>query len=270
MAKYKKAKDFKEVLGVIRNNDWLNESIVIKGGVSISIFLGLDERETKDIDTYLIKNSSDNVLKTLDNLQEELEDRGVTSKRIELKNNKIPKILLNEMDIEITFKQLETKIDVIEHNGILIANPLDTLLDKVDRLSRLWKTQVKSNPYENIQNLLRGNYQRDIFDIYYLIKKYSLLPLDVLESKFLYFKGIEDKKDYRGKNYDYDNFYEMTSLFNDAINFIFNKKFKWEGYPFTFEKFLKSNGVFKTNYSDLNYQDLKDTVLDCFQKELPK
>lgn len=262
--KHKSIRDFKVVLDVIRNNDLLHERIIIKGGVSLSIFLGLDNRKTKDIDTYLVGKDLKYEYDILDTLQDELKNQSIKSKRIELKKGKLPKLLLGELGIEITFKTSDTEVETIEHDGLIIVNPLDTLLDKIDRLSRLWKTQIKINPYDNIQNLLRGNYQRDLLDIYYLVKWYGKLSFDELENRFNYFKKIEDQKNKRSRNYNYDDFTEMISLFNGAVSYILNKTFNWEGYPSTFEKYLKSDKVFKSNYEDMNYQDFKNTILNYF------
>ncbi len=166
-------KIIKNILDIIRGDETLRNSIIIKGGMSISLLLHLDNRETKDIDTCVDNDSMEQVIEKMKNKIEMFFGSEI---EIEVKeNNRTPSIHLKSKTslVDITFKEYYEKDGFQIADGLKVIKAENTVLDKIDRFSRLW-LQHKSNTYEGIGNLFNGNYQRDLYDIFSLVGQIDL------------------------------------------------------------------------------------------------
>lgn len=248
-----------DVLNIIKSDETLSKKLIIKGGISISIILNTENRETRDIDTYFIKDET-NIDTWINKIINVLSSQGDFDEIKYLdKHNKI-KISKMNSNIEISFINVSNsevpQSWINNDDGLLIIDIVKTIFDKVDRVARLWKNN-KPVWYDEMSNLIKRNKNRDYFDLYYLRNYLSESKITDFnnfynECKEFHYKNNPDTNCFLFKNLD-----EMMFWYDDFISFMNeDKKVRHDGLPVNFSKLTIESPNFNTNYKIPEYTSL--------------
>ena len=175
----------------------VNDELIFKGGTCLLFFYGLN-RFSEDLDFTMIKEI--NMKKVISNIKKDLENLGVNYRITEMKDTNNSISLKIGVEGPLFSKEIERCFVSME-----ISKRENVKNYKTSELKSIYRDILGFNIYvmaekeilaEKIRALVTRNQARDLFDIYFLLKKNTEIDIDLVNRKLTYYKKVFDKKEF--------------------------------------------------------------------------
>jgi len=175
----------------------ITDELIFKGGTALLLFYGLN-RFSEDLDFTMI-NEIDSE-KLVANIKKDLENMGIKHKISGIKEDNLSLSFkigaegpLFEREIERCF----VKVDISKREKVKESNILELKTDYKGIIGFSVKIMSEKEILsEKIRALLTRNQSRDLFDIYFLLKKGIKFDKNLVEKKLEYYKKKFSRKEF--------------------------------------------------------------------------
>lgn len=174
----------------------ISDELIFKGGTCLMFVYGLN-RFSEDLDFTMVKNIDIN--KLIANIRKDMDNLGVPYKMSKLKEDKISLSFkigiegpLFHKEIERCFVSLDiSKRENVENKKVIeLKSPYKEILGF--SMNIMPEEEILA---EKIRALVTRNQARDLFDLYFLLKKGIKIDAGLINKKLSYYKKEFDKKE---------------------------------------------------------------------------
>lgn len=176
----------------------ITDELVFKGGTCLLFFYGLN-RFSEDLDFTMTKEF--NIKKLISNLKKDLENLGISSRISKLGEDKSAMSFRIGAEGPLFTKEIErcfVKIEISKREKVYLPkiSELKTNYNSIlgFNLNIMSEKEILA---EKVRALLTRNRVRDLFDLYFLLKKRIKADRDLINKKLEYYKKTFDNREFR-------------------------------------------------------------------------